>query len=271
MYYDGVYERNGPNLCAPARERMGWLPMNRIQSYFANTDRASLELVSLSEPALFNGLLMARVPIYKPNAADPRSYYTVEFRTMKGFDQGFSGLRPDQNGIVIHRVNEVDQAKFIHYPRFPTPTKPFSDFYRPGDSFVDTAGWVNITVLSMDLVAGKAKLEITTPGHEMYGPNYCPWPQVWREGDQLDYTCVSLDRRNKVAQDNVLGPSRKNTNDIYCKPGFVWREAWPKDYVCVEPAERTLAQSETRGAYGKIANDYGSKATASGPLAPVIP
>ena len=127
MYDDGVYSSSGPNLCAPARDRLGWLPINRVYTPAPNAYRVPLRLTSLSlNSATTSGYLMARIPIYTP-VEEPWAYYTIEFRTSyTGFDSGLSALGLDANGIVVHRVNETDQANWLLYPRFPAFGKPFS-------------------------------------------------------------------------------------------------------------------------------------------------
>lgn len=126
MYNDGVYSSSGPNLCAPARDRVGWLPINRIYTPAPNAYHVPLRLTSLSlNSATTSGHLMARIPIYTP-VGEPYAYYTIEYRTSTGFDRGLSALGLDSNGIVIHRVNETDQANWLLYPRFPAFGKPFS-------------------------------------------------------------------------------------------------------------------------------------------------
>ena len=126
MYNDGVYSSSGPNLCAPARDRLGWLPINRIYTPAPNAYHVPLRLTSLSiSTSSTSGYLMARIPIYTP-VKEPWAYYTIEFRTATGFDKGLSALDSDSNGIVVHRINETDQANWLLYPRFPAFGKPFS-------------------------------------------------------------------------------------------------------------------------------------------------
>lgn len=127
MYDDGVYSSSGPNLCAPARDRLGWLPINRVYTPAPNAYHVPLRLTSLSlNSATTSGYLMARIPIYTP-VGEPWAYYTLEYRTSyTGFDRGLSALGLDSNGVVIHRVNETDQANWLLLPRFPAFGKPFS-------------------------------------------------------------------------------------------------------------------------------------------------
>ena len=275
-YDDGVYGPNGPNLAAPARDRMGWLPMNRIYTAPSGAWRLPLQLTTLSKDiGTTSGYVMARIPANTAIA----SYYTIELRTATGFDQGLTNpyLAPDSNGVVIHQVNETDVANWLFAPYFGNGItgRPFSWFYKPGDQLVNRFTGINITVISLDILAGIATIEISATGpsggHVYSGPNACKAGLVWREGDQMDYACVSPARRSQVKNDNGLGASRKVSGSQNCQPGFVWREAWPGDYVCVTSAERTTAQLESRQAYLNVASDWTSKGIASGPYEPVVP
>lgn len=68
---------------------------------------------------------MSRIPIYT-KAGQPFAYYTVELRTATGFDRGIPNLGDGNSGIVIHRVNETDQANWLFIARYATKTKPYS-------------------------------------------------------------------------------------------------------------------------------------------------
>lgn len=127
MYDDGVYSLSGPDLCAPGRDRLGWLPMNRVYTPPCHAYCVPLTLTSLSfNSASTSGYLMARIPINTP-VGEPWAYYTIEYRTSyTGFDSNLSALGLDANGVVIHRVNETDQANWLLHPRFSAPGKPFS-------------------------------------------------------------------------------------------------------------------------------------------------
>lgn len=126
MYNDNIYGTSGPGLSAPARDRLGWLPINRVFTPPPNAYRLKLTLTSLSKnTAQTSGYLMARIPIYT-TVDEPYAYYTVEYRTEGvDYDQGLKNLGLDSNGIVIHRVTETDQANWVLYPRFPAFGKDF--------------------------------------------------------------------------------------------------------------------------------------------------
>lgn len=126
MYNDNIYGTSGPGLSAPARDRLGWLPINRVFTPPPNAYRLKLTLTSLSKnTAQTSGYLMARIPIYT-KVDEPYAYYTVEYRTEGvDYDQGLKNLGLDSNGIVIHRVTETDQANWVLYPRFPAFGKDF--------------------------------------------------------------------------------------------------------------------------------------------------
>jgi hypothetical protein len=128
MYNDGFFiAPSGPGLSAPGRDRLGWLPMDRIYiEPCCNTFKTHVRLTSLSiDPRLTTGYLMARVPI-TTTQGEPFAYYTVEFRTTVGFDRGLVNLGEGRGGVVIHRVNETEQANWLLYPRFPEGGKNFA-------------------------------------------------------------------------------------------------------------------------------------------------
>lgn len=141
--------------------------------------------------------------------------------------------------------------------------------------FSDAAGGVSIKILTIDVEYSTADIEVTATGnprHQFYGPNTCRSGDVWREGNPLDYTCVSPARRSAVRDENNLDPSRTLPNSPNCKQCFVWREAWPKYSVCVTSGSRSLAQAGSRQAYQGVANDFTSTTLfAVAPLGPVIP
>lgn len=142
MYDDRVYSLSGPHLSAPGRDRLGWLPMDRVFTA-RGADPLNLTITSLSfNSATTSGYLMARVPI-KTRVGEPRAYYTIECRnSFTDFDEGLNALGLDANGVVIHRVNETDQANWLLYPRFATSGssgKPFSwcEWFRSPFAFVN--------------------------------------------------------------------------------------------------------------------------------------
>ena len=236
-----------------------------------------MSLSTLSAPDQhYNFYLMIRIPT---GSGPPWSYYTFEYRTADDYDLGFtkaqnlnSGFQSN-NGVVVHQVNETDEANWLFYPYFATPGKSFSYFHRVGDSFIRSNPFINVTVLRTNTIW--ADLEISVLGQTdniPYGPNTCGPGLVWREGDALDYVCVSPARRTQVKSDNAQAANRRCcTGNYNCIAGYVWRQAWPLDYVCVTPGERSTAQSESKAAYQYVANDYFSSSIADTPLGPVIP
>lgn len=92
MYDDRVYSFSGPHLSAPGRDRLGWLPMDRVFTA-RNADPLKLTITSLSfNSATTSGYLMARVPIKTP-VGEPLAYYTIECRNeFTDFDIGLNAL-----------------------------------------------------------------------------------------------------------------------------------------------------------------------------------
>jgi hypothetical protein len=92
----------------------------------------------------------------------------------------------------------------------------------------------------------------------LYGPDTCLYGYVWREATtsgREDRVCVSFDSRDRVAEENSLGPGRKEAGSDWCVEGFVWREANAEDKVCVTPESRDLVQWENDTAWQRRALD----------------
>ena len=81
-----------------------------------------------------------------------------------------------------------------------------------------------------------------------YGPATCAQGFVWREAANGDKTCVTVESRSVVADENARAASRVNPDGAYgpntCVDGFVWREAFAGDMVCVTPARRNAVATE---------------------------
>ena len=279
MSYDS-YGPRGPNLCAPGRDRMGWMPSSRIytltrfpQGGYTTTHT----LTSLSRRDLKSGYTMIRIPAWYAYSQIPFLYFTVEYRTPDGYDYGLSsasgnpGFTTD-NGIVIHSVNETGYAPWAQWPVY-DGTSLVSSFYRPGDIFNYYPASLQIRILSTDKTAGTAVIQIDQPylsDHALYGPNTCKTGYVWREGDAKDLVCVTPTRRTQVANENAASASHKAANGYDCLPNYVFRGAWPNDQACVTVAQKVQGQSESKQAYSYVANDWGSGSIVTYPITPVV-
>jgi len=92
---------------------------------------------------------------------------------------------------------------------------------------------------------------------------------VGRNAYSGDTICVSVDRRQQVADENAAANlTRSPTGGAWgpdtCKTDFVWRLASPKDHVCVRPESRDLVAQEN-------ANPRAHVATAAPAPAPAPP
>lgn len=87
-------------------------------------------------------------------------------------------------------------------------------------------------------VPGKVPTPSVTPDSQT-----CKSPYVWRVARPDDLVCVTVESRERVANENITAAERSLPGGA-CQPGFVWREAFPGDGVCVKPKIRDLVRKE---------------------------
>ncbi|MFG6194942.1 hypothetical protein [Nonomuraea sp. JJY05] len=80
----------GPGLIAPTRMWMGWITQDRIRE--CSTACGPAQVVGLDHPEV-GGPLVIKIP------GDGGAFYTIEYRTKEGWDQGMPG-----NSVVVHKV-----------------------------------------------------------------------------------------------------------------------------------------------------------------------
>ena len=143
----GDFGAVGPVVCTPNLDLMGWLPAERVWRPPISGGSSSdvVDLVALSRGGEIAGHL----------AAVARGVY-VEFRTADGLDRG---LR--YPGVIIHRL-AGDNAVILA----PSLVPPFRQEWRQGQTYAPDAitlalkGGVTVSVVSIDEVAGKARVAI---------------------------------------------------------------------------------------------------------------
>lgn len=143
--YDQRFQLRGPLLCAANLDRMGWLDASRVwdpqgtHSSWSDT----FDLVSMSHPEI-PGFLAAHV-----------GEYYVEFRTQEGWDAAIP--RP---GVLIHVMNDPNAVIIA------SDLTNYVDDWQPGQMFgasdivVSIAGGVQIRIISFDLNAKKARINV---------------------------------------------------------------------------------------------------------------
>jgi hypothetical protein len=140
-YFQGNFGDSGPGLIAPYREKLGWLTADRIvalNQIGGLPVATSLGVLSDSVP---QGTLMTRV---FHEAADPRHYYTLEYRRRIGWDQSLS-----KDAIVLHEVRKNGLAYYL-------------GAMSQGDTINDTSR--NLLFQAQVLNTGAATISIDRPG-----------------------------------------------------------------------------------------------------------
>jgi hypothetical protein len=224
------YGASAIGLNAYNRDKLGWLPMNRVVTVGADgTGSRTITLAPLESPSA-PGPLLVRIPV---DPTDPFDYYTVEYRRKLGASAGIPG-----DTILLHEIkNGIPYLLRTGAGGAPAQS-------------LDARG-VQLAVTSM--TGDAATVTITTPvvGHHIYGPNTCATGYVWRAADQNDYVCVPPDTRTQAAADNAATASRW-VKGVYgphtCVAGFVWREAFTGDDTCVTTDQRTAAAADNAAA-----------------------
>ncbi|MFT3860995.1 hypothetical protein [Micropruina sp.] len=216
----GTFGETGVGLNAFNRDKLGWLPMNRVRTFgSAGESSATVRLAPLQKRSR-SGSLLVRVPF---DPGDLFTYYTVEYQLKRGWSRGIPA-----STVLIHEVKNGT----------PTLLRALATSGKPPAQSV-TANGVTIKVLS----TGKtAKVRITSQIADR-----CVQGWVWREARSSDHVCVTGATRAQVAADNAVKASRW-VNGAYgphtCVQGYVWREAYSGDDVCVGGAQRSQAAAD---------------------------
>jgi hypothetical protein len=152
-FQDALNRRCGPSLNALSRERMGWMPSERVWSTAAPLRAESVTLAALNR-ADVPGHLMAKLsaPSRDPNQAMP-STYVVEYKDAAGWDRG-----------LIH------DHVYIHEVRVDGLVRLLTDFHgglldqAPNTEFVTPGGTAVVRLRRIDPILKQAELRIWKPG-----------------------------------------------------------------------------------------------------------
>ena len=278
----GTFGETGTGLNAYHRDKLGWLPMNRVRSFGSGGETAgTVTLAPVQKPSV-SGTLLLRVPF---NPGDLFNYYTVEYQRKVGWSRGIpadtvlihevsngratllralrtSGKPPVQsvnaNGVTIRVLSHGTRA----YVRVTSAAaeRCLQGWVwreaRPGDK-------VCVTGATRSQVALDNAVKATRWVPGAYGPHTCVMGYVWREAYSGDDVCVTGAQRTQAAADNASAAARRNpARFVYgpnsCANGYVWRQADKSDYVCVTGATRSRAAADNAvkasrwvsGAYG---------------------
>lgn len=215
---------SAPTLNAYNRDRMGWIPQNRILTFGADGAREGEITLAPLNRSEQSGYLLVRVPF---DANDPNHYYTIEYRERDGWDAGFP-----RDAVLVHEVRVNDKGQYISYllRERGGSRDPIQGLEQNGIMIaVDSTG------------SGQARIRVTSQT-----PDMCLKGYVWREASRRDRVCVTPKVREQTKTDNRLARSRRgqrgSTGPDACLQGYVWREAFPNDHVCVTPESRQQAE-----------------------------
>jgi hypothetical protein len=230
------YQRAPVGLNGFHRDKLGWLPRNRVVTFGAGgpaSGTVTLAPLHNADPALSRPVLV-RVPI---TASDPTHYYTIEYRKKTGWDYGIPA-----DIVLIHEIR--GNTSYL--------IRQLSTADRAPAQVVNTAQ-VRISVGTVSGDTASVWIATTSAAVGLYGPNTCTTGYVWREADIFDYVCVTPATRDQVRADNQADPGRHQPGSIYCLSGYVWRGAFASDYVCVTPSTRNQTWDDNNHAAERVA------------------
>ncbi len=179
----GYTYTSGPELEAGYRDKLGWIPPERIYTY-SGSGKATIILAPVSSPRT-PGSLIAKIPVKGGGTSSSPTYYTVEFRRPLNWDQGIS-----HDTVLIHemrlspRPSEGDLRSFLvrrvvgdsSVSTDPNVDSESGGTWLPGQVFQDTANSVRISIDAFK--DGTATITIsndvsTPPGPTTGGGNNC--------------------------------------------------------------------------------------------------
>ena len=152
--YDPVYGCVGPHTIAYHKDILGWIPP--AQKYVATPNsRRTITLERVGQPTSSSSYLMAQIPI-----GSGATFYTVETRRFAGYDTKLPG-----EAVVLHRVNPVlsDRNAQVVDPDGDSNPNVGTAQWLPGESFVDPANGVTISVLSAAATSFDVSVQLGTP------------------------------------------------------------------------------------------------------------
>jgi len=218
------------------RDRMGWLPRQRILTFGADgASNRTLTIAALDHPEA-GGYMLVRVPF---DPSDLNRYYVVELRRRTTWDAGIPA-----DIVLIHEVKKRDDGTYYSFL-----LRERTGDRNPVQSV--NANGVTIGINSLTAAANQASVTITSNIVDR-----CIQGFVWREASPADHVCVTGAVRSDTANENAQAASRRNPGGgafgpDTCRSGFVWRQAFATDHVCVPAASRTRAAADNGAAAGR--------------------
>lgn len=214
------------------RDRMGWLPRQRILTFGANGATNSTVTVAALDHPDAAGYMLVRVPF---DPGDLNHYYTVELRRRTTWDAGIPA-----DIVLIHEVKKRDDGAYYSFLlRDRSNRDPVQNV---------SANGVTIRVNSVNAATNQASVTITSAIADR-----CVQGFVWREASPADHVCVTPAVRSETRDENGQAAARRNPaggpfGPDTCQQGFVWREAFTGDHVCVPSSSRARAAADNAAA-----------------------
>jgi hypothetical protein len=137
--YDPTYGCVGTQTISYHKDLLGWIPSNRrYVAALGTSETITLEPLDLLSSS---GYMIARIPL--PGSST--RFYTVETRRLAGYDTPLPG-----HAVIIHLVDTTrgDRDAQVVDPDANGNPDDAGGMWLPGESFVDSANGISISVLS---------------------------------------------------------------------------------------------------------------------------
>lgn len=154
-FNDPTYGWIGPHTISFHKEKLGWIPADRIYDATLGTS-ATITLHRLGDMSAPGDFMMARIPL-----ADG-TYYTVEARRSAGYD----AYLPAET-VVLHHI---DGRAFVVDPDGDGDPNDDGARWIPGETFVDAANGVTVTIESEVAEGFLVTVAYQEPGHIEFDP-----------------------------------------------------------------------------------------------------
>jgi hypothetical protein len=248
IYVDPTHDWGGgpPFLDAYHLDEMGWLPQSKVFTLGINGILDGTEtLASLTHPEV-GGYHMVRVPF---DAKDPFHYYTIEYRTVDGWDSGIPANIVLINEVKLNTKDNLYQTFLIRAKgqarTCETCTPALTHACTNGDGApVQSVNDNGVSISVVSTGATQATVKVSTEFALQCAQGY-----VWRSATPRDRACVPPSSRTQAEKDNSEAGSHHVAGSDTCVNGYVWRQTDAEDHVCVTRAAYNQVQSETAQSY----------------------
>ena len=155
-FNDPTYGWIGPHTISFHKEKLGWIPADRIYDATLGTS-ATITLHRLGDMSAPGDFMMARIPL-----ADG-TYYTVEARRSAGYD----AYLPAET-VVLHHI---DGRAFVVDPDGDGDPNDDGAQWMPGETFTDAENGITVTVESQVAEGHLVTIALMEPGHIEFDPS----------------------------------------------------------------------------------------------------